>query len=120
MDSHPARRGPPEKAPAARIDRPTSYISKDMIVVAAAPAHNYVRFSNVFRAIHRFLEQDQGQDLAEYCLITALIVLIALAIFWRVSGGIQDVWDTANTTLAAGNSTSGSAGTSDTRGDSGH
>jgi Flp pilus assembly pilin Flp len=43
----------------------------------------------VLRAIRSFLKQDRGQVLAEYCLIAALIVLIALGIFWRVSGGIQ-------------------------------
>jgi Flp pilus assembly pilin Flp len=76
----------------------------------------------MLRAIHGFLKhQDQGQDLAEYCLITGLIVLIALGIFWHVSGGIQGMWDTANTTLAGNsNSGSGSAGTSDTQGNLGH
>jgi Flp pilus assembly pilin Flp len=76
----------------------------------------------VLRAIRSFLkDQDQGQDLAEYCLITGLIVLIALGIFWRVSGGVQGMWDTANTTLVSGNSSSGpgSAGTSDTQGNLG-
>ena len=65
----------------------------------------------MLRAIHGFLKhQDQGQDLAEYCLITGLIVLIALG-----------MWDTANTTLAGNsNSGSGSAGTSDTQGNLGH
>ena len=76
----------------------------------------------MLRAIHSFLKrEDQGQDLAEYCLITGLIVLIALGILWHVSGGIQGMWDTANTTLVAGNSNSGSgsAGTSDTQGNMG-
>ena len=76
----------------------------------------------MLRAIYRFLtERDQGQDLAEYCLITALIVLIALGILWRVSGGIQGMWDTANTTLVTGNSNAGngSAGTSSTQGNQG-
>jgi Flp pilus assembly pilin Flp len=46
----------------------------------------------VLKAIYSFLkDQDHGQVLAEYCLITALIVLIALGIFWRVSGGIQGI-----------------------------
>jgi Flp pilus assembly pilin Flp len=73
----------------------------------------------VLRVIYSFLKQrDQGQDLAEYCLITALIVLIALGIIWHVSGGIQGMWDTANTTLVNGNSNaaSGAAGTSTTQG----
>jgi Flp pilus assembly pilin Flp len=39
--------------------------------------------------------------LAEYCLITALIALCACGIFYKVSGGMQNLWTTANTTLAA-------------------
>lgn len=77
----------------------------------------------MLRAICSFLKhQDQGQDVAEYCLITALVVLVALAIFLRVSGGIQNIWDTANTTMAASssNATSGSSGTADTKGNVGH
>ena len=64
----------------------------------------------MLRAIYHFLKNDQGQDVAEYCLITALIVLVALGIFWHVSGGIQGMWDSANTTLVAGNSNPGTAG----------
>lgn len=73
----------------------------------------------VFQAFFRFLkERDEGQDLAEYCLITALIVLVALGIFWHVSGGVQGMWNTANITLVNGNSNaaSGSVGTSNRQG----
>ena len=48
-------------------------------------------------------ENDLGQDLAEYCLITALVALVALAIFCRVSGGIGNLWGVANTRLGSGN-----------------
>jgi len=54
----------------------------------------------VIQVIRRFLKRENGQDLAEYCLMTALVALIALGIFWRVSGGIQGLWGTANSTLA--------------------
>jgi hypothetical protein len=50
---------------------------------------------------------ESGQDLAEYCLLTALLVLVAGGIFVQASGGIQAIWGTANTTLATGNSVSG-------------
>jgi Flp pilus assembly pilin Flp len=50
-----------------------------------------------------FFRDDCGQDLAEYCLLTALVALLALGIFWRMSGGIDDLWGTANTTLSTGN-----------------
>lgn len=57
---------------------------------------------------------ERGQGLAEYCLITALIALVALGIFWHVSGGLQGGWGTANTALASGN-----AGTTQTTPSSG-
>ena len=64
----------------------------------------------MFRAIFRLLGSDQGQDLAEYCLLTALVALIALGIFYRAAGGIDGIWGAANTTLASGNSTVPAAG----------
>ena len=58
-----------------------------------------------------FRGRDQGQDLSEYCLLTALIALIALGIFYHVSGGIQGLWSTTGTTLVAANATTGGQGT---------
>ena len=46
-----------------------------------------------------FSRDDRGQDLSEWCLITALVVLVAFGIFFHVSGGMQNLWTTANTTL---------------------
>src|SRR5581483_10649064 len=43
-----------------------------------------------------FGKEDRGQDVAEYCMITALIVLVAFAIFWHFSGGLQGMWTSAN------------------------
>ena len=53
---------------------------------------------------------DRGQDLAEYCLITALIALVALGIFWYASGGLKGMWTSMNASIQAGNS-SGAAPT---------
>lgn len=56
--------------------------------------------------VRRFLKalhsEDRGQDLAEYCLLTALVALVAGAILIHLSGGMQAVWDGANTSLRAG------------------
>lgn len=70
------------------------------------------------RIISFFRKNDQGQDLSEYCLLTALVALIALGIFWHVSGGMQALWGTSNTSLAtAGNvAGAGPGGTSPTTG----
>jgi len=65
----------------------------------------------VFSAIRVFFRKDTGQDLAEYCMITAFIALIGLAIFVAMSGGMKDLWGTANSTLASGSSASGTAST---------
>jgi Flp pilus assembly pilin Flp len=66
---------------------------------------------NVSSAISHFLrEEDCGQDVAEYCLITALVALVCLGIFWYCTGGLQGMWTSMNQSLAAGNSGSTSAG----------
>src|ERR1035437_758972 len=55
------------------------------------------------KAVH---SEDRGQDLAEYCLLTALVALVAVGILIQVSGGMQAVWNSANTTLAGGRAAS--------------
>jgi Flp pilus assembly pilin Flp len=65
----------------------------------------------MFRAMLRILRGgDHGQDLAEYCLLTALIALIGLGIFCYASGGIQAIWSNMGATLATGNTTTGAGG----------
>ena len=65
----------------------------------------------MFQTVRRFLHNhDLGQDVAEYCLLTALLALIALGIFYRVAGGMDGIWGSVNSTLAAGNAHNG-AGT---------
>ena len=59
-------------------------------------------------ALRVFRESDLGQDLAEYCLLTALVALLALGIFSFVSGGIQGMWSAADTTLVAANASTSS------------
>jgi Flp pilus assembly pilin Flp len=55
------------------------------------------------RFVDSFRRSDHGQDLAEYCLITAIIALIGLGIFYKLSGGVQDLWGTANSAIVAAN-----------------
>jgi Flp pilus assembly pilin Flp len=69
----------------------------------------------VFRTIAIFLfKKDRGQDVAEYCLLTALIALIGLGIFWHISGGMQGMWNSINASLATSNSTATSGTTTGT------
>jgi len=70
------------------------------------------------KMLRRFLQsirrEEAGQDLAEYCLLTALVALIGLGIFVHISGGMQSLWGGANTSLTAGNAAiSGTTGGGD-------
>ena len=65
-----------------------------------------------------FRKSELGQDLAEYCLITALLALCACGIFYHVSGGMQNIWTNASNTLATSSqpaSTPAAAGSGDVR-----
>lgn len=62
--------------------------------------------------IRDFFRRIEGQDLAEYCLVMAFVGLIALGIFLKMSGGIQGIWGSANTTLATSPNASSSSDSS--------
>jgi len=62
----------------------------------------------IFRLFYR---SEVGQDLAEYCMLTAFLMLLAGAILFHVSGGMQNLWNTANTSLASGASAPTTAAT---------
>lgn len=65
----------------------------------------------VSSAITRFLlQEERGQDVAEYCLITAFVALVCLGIFWHVSGGLQGMWTAINTSLTTTNAGTTPAG----------
>ena len=57
--------------------------------------------------LRRFRIEESGQDLAEYCLLTALLTLIAAGIFVYASGGVQAIWNGATVSLTAGSTASG-------------
>jgi Flp pilus assembly pilin Flp len=67
----------------------------------------------LWRFLKALQSEDRGQDLAEYCLLTALVALVALGIMVHMSGGMQAVWDGANTSLSADNAASNSTAASD-------
>jgi Flp pilus assembly pilin Flp len=77
--------------------------------------------NNVFRIIRHFFREKCGQDLAEYCLLMALIGLVVLGIVIKASGGIQAVWGATNTTLASspGSASPATPGSSPSPGDNG-
>lgn len=62
-------------------------------------------------AISRFLlQEERGQDVAEYCLITAVVVLVCVGILWYLSGGLQGIWTSINHSLTSTNSGTAPAG----------
>jgi len=66
---------------------------------------------HLLRALH---SEDRGQDLAEYCLLTALVALVGMAIFIHLSGGMQALWSDANVSLTAGNAAISATSPADT------
>ena len=70
------------------------------------------------RPISRWLRRDDGQDLAEYCLLTALVALVAAAIFLHVTGGLQNLWGSAGQTTKSAAAAASASGPSSGGGDS--
>jgi Flp pilus assembly pilin Flp len=62
--------------------------------------------------VRLFRKNERGQDLSEYCLLTALVALVVLGLYIYASGGVKNLWSTANTALGngAGAAASASAG----------
>ena len=52
------------------------------------------------RAHWEWLSDETAQDLAEYCLLTALVSLLALGIFVQASGGVRGIWSSAGGSMA--------------------
>ena len=65
------------------------------------------------RILKAFQSEDRGQDLAEYCLLTALVALIAIAVIIHASGGMQALWTGANASLVAGGNAASSTAAAD-------
>jgi Flp pilus assembly pilin Flp len=66
----------------------------------------------MLQAISGFLRHDDGQDLADYCLLTALVALIAAGILVHISGGLDGLWSAGRENLDAARSSIQSGGTS--------
>jgi len=57
---------------------------------------------NWIRALRR---EDRAQDLVEYTLLIGFVALAVVGVFSGAGGSIGGIWGSANTTLAAANST---------------
>lgn len=50
--------------------------------------------------IRRFLHIEQGQDLIEYTLLLAFVVLASAALFISAGGSIKGIWTQSSTILS--------------------
>jgi Flp pilus assembly pilin Flp len=64
----------------------------------------------MFHRVVEFLKRESGQDLSEYCLLMALLALVAAGILVHVAGGVQNLWTVANTSLVNANTSSTTGG----------
>ena len=53
--------------------------------------------------LHDFWLEEEGQDLIEYSMIIAFIVVLCLAFAYRGSDSISGIWTQSNSRLAAAN-----------------
>jgi len=54
------------------------------------------------KTLINFLRDEQGQDLIEYTLLLAFVALASAALFIGSGGSVNQIWGSANTTLANG------------------
>ncbi len=47
---------------------------------------------NIVTVIHRFVREDEGQDLLEYALLVALIALVAFGAVQAAGGSVQTIF----------------------------
>jgi Flp pilus assembly pilin Flp len=54
------------------------------------------------RRIGDFLKGEQGQDLVEYTLLMAFVIMASAAMYINAGGSISGVWTITNTKLQSG------------------
>ena len=56
-----------------------------------------------------FLRDEQAQDLIEYTLLLAFVMLLSAALFITAGQNTSGIWSTANTTLSSASSAAGAS-----------
>lgn len=64
-------------------------------------------------ALRKFWNDEQGQDLMEYALLVAFIVLAMAALFGNAEGGLSAPWSTATSILQSTTAPGPSSGPKD-------
>jgi Flp pilus assembly pilin Flp len=54
------------------------------------------------RGISQFLKGEQGQDLVEYTLLLAFVLIASAALYINAGGSVTGIWTMANTQLNSG------------------
>ncbi len=54
------------------------------------------------KGIAEFLTGEQGQDLIEYTLLLAFVMMTSVALYVNAGGSVSGIWTTTNTQLNAG------------------
>jgi Flp pilus assembly pilin Flp len=54
------------------------------------------------RRIADFLKGEQGQDLVEYTLLMAFVIMASAAMYINAGGSISGIWTTTNSQLHSG------------------
>jgi Flp pilus assembly pilin Flp len=52
------------------------------------------------KLMHRFLFDEQGQDLIEYTLLMAFVALASASIFVSAGSSVNSIWQSASTQLS--------------------
>ena len=59
--------------------------------------------------LRSFFRDEQGQDLIEYTLLLAFVCLASAALFISAGGSVSGIWTSANSDLAAANTSASPA-----------
>jgi len=54
------------------------------------------------RALSQLLKGEEGQDLVEYSLLLAFVLIASAALYINAGGSVTGIWTTANTQLNSG------------------
>jgi Flp pilus assembly pilin Flp len=57
--------------------------------------------TSALQMLQMFWNGEEGQDLIEYSLLLALVAVAAIGILISVSGGLNKIWNTVNSTVTA-------------------
>ena len=60
------------------------------------------------RRIAELMKGEQGQDLVEYTLLLAFVMMASAALYVNAGGSVTGIWTAANTNLSSGYVAAGS------------